>query len=188
MWFSRMIVLFHLVVFTASIVSQQWVFILIVNFHNFFGQWLTYFMGQTQHIGLISNSPDFRKNTRTVTLDPLSEFLYWRMNWHIEHHMFAAMPCYHLKAVHKEVAFDMPKPRTLLGAWREMREIWHRQQSEPDYEFDTPLPESAAVGGKTVNLVTSAEAGTIGDLAPEGLKDPGNTAVAANGLRTPLLS
>jgi hypothetical protein len=25
------------------------------------------------------------------------------MNWHIEHHMFAAVPCYNLKALHSEV-------------------------------------------------------------------------------------
>jgi hypothetical protein len=33
------------------------------------------------------------------------------MNWHIEHHMFAAVPCYNLKALHSEVR---PYPHGLL--------------------------------------------------------------------------
>ncbi|CAK0882672.1 unnamed protein product [Prorocentrum cordatum] len=171
MWFSQCIVIFHVSVFAASIVSGQWIFILIVNFHKFCAMWLTYFMGQTQHIGLKSDSPDFRKNTRTITLDPVSEFLYWHMNWHIEHHMFAGVPCYNLRALHEEVSLDMPAPRTLLGAWREMRETWHRQQADPEYEFDTPLPEFAGSSAKAVNLASEEQSGFIGDLAPTGLAD-----------------
>ena len=34
------------------------------------------------------------------TLDPLSSFC-WHMNWHLEHHMFAGVPCYNLKALHQ---------------------------------------------------------------------------------------
>ena len=30
--------------------------------------------------------------------------------------MFAAVPCYNLKALHYEVQDDMPAPRSLLGA------------------------------------------------------------------------
>ncbi len=113
-----------------------------------------------QHCGLRGSVPDFRKNTRSITLDPVSEFLFWykinlihlsdsflgenvllslklsiswtepairHMNWHCEHHMYAAVPCYNLKALHKEIAHDMPLPRTLIGAWQEMRMIWCRQ-------------------------------------------------------------
>ena len=54
--------------------------------------------------------------------------------------MYAAVPCYNLKRLHRAVARDMPAPRTLIGAWREMRETWRRQQSEPGYAFDTPVP------------------------------------------------
>merc|ERR1712139_418222 len=94
------------------------------------------------HCGLKPHTTDFRKCVRTVTLDPLSEFLYWHMNWHLEHHMFVLVPCYNLAALHKVVADDMPKPRTVLGAWREMRETWKRQQTDPDYAYDVPVPGS----------------------------------------------
>ena len=92
--------------------------------------------------GLKDNVADFRLCVRTITLDPVSQFLYWRMNWHLEHHMFAAVPCYNLKRLHGVVAADMPRPRTVVGAWREMRQTWKRQQVDPTYQFETPLPGS----------------------------------------------
>jgi fatty acid desaturase len=100
---------------------------------------------------------------RTITLDPFSQFLYWRMNWHLEHHMFAAIPCYNLKRLHRTVALDMPKPRTLLGAWKEMRQTWKRQQKDPAYQFDTPLPGRKEEKPKKADSLESS----IGDLAPE---------------------
>ena len=117
------------------------------------------------HCGLRDNIPDFRKCVRTITLDPISEFLYWRMNWHLEHHMFAGVPCYNLKKLHKLVAHDMPTPRTLSGAWQEMRETWRRQQNEPGYQFDTPVPSA---GRHTANAEDEL-ASSIGDLAPDAL-------------------
>lgn len=60
-------------------------------------------MGATQHCGLTGNIPDFRKSVRTITLNPVAEWLYWHMNWHTEHHMFAGVPCYNLAALHYAV-------------------------------------------------------------------------------------
>ena len=91
-----------------------------------------YFVGMTQHTGLRDNMPDFRLCLRTIQLDSLTSFRYWRMERHIEHHMFAGVPCYNLKRLSREIADDMPAPRSLLGAWREMRSVWQRQQTEPD--------------------------------------------------------
>merc|ERR1712176_668642 len=124
-------------------------------------------MGHTQHCVLPQSVPDFRISTRSLTLDPISEFLYWHMNWHIEHHMFAAVPCYNLKQVHDEVAHDMPEPRTLWGAWKEMRDIWHQQQLDPSYEFYVPLPKTGKDDEK-INDTENLE-GSIGDLAPSSL-------------------
>jgi fatty acid desaturase len=117
---------------------------------------------------LREHAPDFRKNTRSIKVNGLTEFLYWRMNWHIEHHMYAGVPCYNLRELAKEIADDMPEPRTLVGAWREMRATWRRQQDDPSYEFDTPLPETA---GETPTAKSDDELeSSIGELAPEGLR------------------
>jgi fatty acid desaturase len=88
------------------------------------------------------------------------------MNWHTEHHMFAAVPCYRLRAMHRTVAADMPKPRTLVGAWREIRQIYKKQKTDPSYQFDTPLPKKTDGKGRKQDTLESA----IGDLPPEDFK------------------
>ena len=93
------------------------------------------------HTGLRDNVPDFRLCCRTIKLDPFSGFVRWGMHYHIEHHMFAAVPCYNLGKLYRTVAADMPERRTMIGAWKEMVSIQRRQRREPDYQFDTPLPE-----------------------------------------------
>ena len=122
----------------------------------------------TQHCGLKENDNDFRKCVRSVKTNPLFEFLYWRMNWHTEHHMFAGVPCYNLKPLYHEIALQMPEPRTLVGAWQEMRETWFRQEKDPDYYFDTPVPSITAVSGG--HLPDDVLESSIGDLAPKGLQ------------------
>ena len=47
-----------------------------------------------------------------------------------------------------------------------MRETWRKQQVEPEYEFDTPLPAQ-----KTINTSNNDDplTSSIGDLAPKSL-------------------
>lgn len=165
---ARLLLLFHGIVVVTSLVSGYWVFVLIISFSPFIAGWCIYALGMTQHCGLKENDNDFRKSVRSVQTNPLFEFLYWRMNWHTEHHMFAGIPCYNLKALYREIADQMPKPRTLGEAWQEMRQTWHRQQSDPNYYFDTPVPPIANL--RKGQSADSALESSIGDLAPEGLR------------------
>ncbi len=164
---SRLLLAFHGSILVIAIVTGLWVLPLIFSVFPFIANWLAYFVGLTQHCGLQENTPDFRKSVRSITLNPLAEFLYWRMNWHTEHHMFAGVPCYNLKKLHREVAEDMPAPRTLRAAWQEMLETWRRQQTEPGYFFDTPLPPTAK---NSRSAMADELESSIGELAPEGLK------------------
>jgi len=80
--------------------------------------------------------------------------------------MFAGVPCYNLKKLHRFIADDMPNPRTLIGAWKEMREVWRKQQNDSEYQFDTPVPSSIKTNYKvSVDPLESS----IGDLAPKSL-------------------
>ena len=79
--------------------------------------------------------------------------------------MYGAVPCYNLEKVHRAVAHEMPEPRTLIGAWKEMRETWKRQQREPGYEYDTPVPAPQA-GGRGDDDPLAA---SMGGLAPRAL-------------------
>lgn len=160
---ARVTLLFHATVTVAGIASGLWLLPVLVSFPIFFGNVWKYFVGAPMHCGLRDNVADFRKCVRTITLDPLSTFLYWRMNWHMEHHMYAGVPCYNLRALSRTIAADLPTPRTLAGAWREMRATWKRQQVEPDYQYDTPVPTAT----KKVRAREDDELGSsIGDLAP----------------------
>lgn len=167
-WWARVLLLFHGIVVLTSLLSGYWVFALLISFSPFIAGWCSYALGMTQHCGLKENDTDFRKSVRSVQTNPLFEFLYWRMNWHTEHHMFAGVPCYNLKRLYREIADQMPKPRTLSEAWNEMRQTWTRQQSDPNYYFDTPVPPIANLSkGRAAD---SALESSIGDLAPSGLR------------------
>jgi len=167
MWWSRLQLIFHGSVLAYSIWTRQWALLFLINFFAFTANWLGYFVGMTQHCGLQGNVSDFRKCVRSIKLNPFVSFLYWRMNWHTEHHMYAGVPCYNLKKLSQAIAHDMPEPRTLIGAWREMLEIRRQQIRTPNYQFDTPLPASA---NKILMDNTDELASSIGELAPKGLR------------------
>ncbi len=160
---ARYLIAVHLSFAVFAVLIGYPILILIVSLHPFIGNWLRYFVGAPMHCGLRSDVSDFRKCVRTITLDPISEFLYWHMNWHLEHHMFAAVPCYNLKKLYEAVAEDMPKPRTLIGSWKEMLEVVKQQEADPAYEFDTPVPPQRTRKEKEQQLELEA---SIGDLAP----------------------
>lgn len=167
MWWSRLQLVFHGSVLVLSIWTKLWMLPLILTLFPFIANACGYFVGITQHCGLRDDTPDFRKCARSFTVNPLVCFLYWRMNWHTEHHMYAGVPCYNLGKLAREISDDMPKPQTLIGSWREMRGIWKKQRIDPAYQFDTPLPPTAnAVRTGTPDELESS----IGELAPEGLK------------------
>ena len=163
---ARFVVLCHVGFAVVCAAYGLWILAVVVSLGPVIANWHAYFVGGPMHCGLRDNVPDFRLCVRTITLDPVSEFLYWHMNWHLEHHMFAAVPCYHLAKLHRTVAHDMPAPRTLFGAWREICEVWRRQQQDPGYQFGTPLPAPAG----TANAALNPEAASIGDIAPRELR------------------
>ncbi len=168
---ARLVLLFHAVVIGGSFAIGLPILAVIISGHVCIGNWLKYFVGLPMHCGLRDNVADFRLCVRTITLNPIAEFLYWRMNWHTEHHMFAGVPCYNLAKLHKVVKGDMPEPRSLIGAWREMRETWRRQRTDPDYQFDTPLPPTARAAATQVTEAAADESleASIGDLAPKAI-------------------
>ena len=166
MRWSRFQLAFHSAVLVMAIPTGLWVLPLILTIPSYIANWLSYAVGLTQHCGLVENTTDFRKSTRSIRLPKFVEFLYWRMNWHIEHHMYAGIPCYNLSALAAEIRDDLPEPRSLRGAWREMLDTWERQEKDPDYAFDTPLPATAKT---EIRRAADIEETSIGDLAPKGL-------------------
>ena len=162
---SRILLTFHIFVLTFAMLTELWILPFIITIPSYTANWLSYFLGLTQHCGLRQNTTDFRKNTRSIRLPRFFEFLYWHMNWHTEHHMYAGVPCYNLPHLAEEIKNDMPEPKNLVGAWKEMLLIWQIQKSNPKYAYDTPVPYKSK---NTKDMPLGVK--SIGDLAPKGLR------------------
>jgi fatty acid desaturase len=88
---------------------------------------------------------DHRLNARTIQMNPVSRFLYWNMNYHVEHHMFPMVPYHALRALHAEVRDELPVPYpSLFAAYREILPTLLRQMHDPTYFVRRELPVSAA--------------------------------------------
>ena len=113
-----------------------------------YGGWLFFLCNNTQHIGLQDRVPDFRLCCRTFTLHPVVRFLYWHMNYHTEHHMYAAVPCYRLGRLHALIRHDLPPCADGIAAvWREIALIQNQQAADPAYrhhDFAPGMPARAA--------------------------------------------
>ena len=91
---ARIVAALYVVTIAAAIGFHSWVPILLIILPHFFGTWLMILHNTTQHAGLAENVLDHRLNCRTVFMNPFSRFVYWNMNYHVEHHMFPLVP-YH---------------------------------------------------------------------------------------------
>jgi Na+-transporting NADH:ubiquinone oxidoreductase subunit F len=117
----------------------------LVWFPNIFGTWLLYVYNMTQHAGLAENVLDHRLNCRTVYMNPVSRFMYWNMNYHVEHHMFPLVPYHALPRLHAVVKDDMPPTYpTIASAWREIIPAVLRQMHDYGYCVRRELPPPRA--------------------------------------------
>lgn len=118
--------------------------ILLVTFGPFFALWFKVATHMPQHMGLRPDVRDWRQSTRTYIGGPVSRFYYWNMNYHLEHHMYAAVPYYNLPKLRKEIEWDLPiATGGLIETWREVYRALDRQKQDSSYYFRPELPEGA---------------------------------------------
>jgi fatty acid desaturase len=131
----------HGLLIAASCWYKLWMLPVVTTLAMFSGNWLFFLCNNTQHIGLRDNVPDFRLCCRTFRLHPVVRFLYWQMNYHTEHHMYAAVPCYNLGKLHRAIQHDLPPcPVGIVATWKEIATIQQRQKQDPAYQYSAPLP------------------------------------------------
>ncbi|HMP75931.1 MAG TPA: NADH:ubiquinone reductase (Na(+)-transporting) subunit F [Kiritimatiellia bacterium] len=135
----------HLLIYLGTIalaIHQRSVLpLMFIGMPNLYGSWLTNIYGLTQHAGLAENVLDHRLNCRTVYMNRIHRYLYWNMNYHVEHHMFPLVPYHNLPRLHEIVKPDMPEPyRDLIEAWREIIPAVLRQVKDPAYHVKRKLP------------------------------------------------
>ncbi len=136
----------HVSILGVSLYFGLWLVPVLITLAPAYGGWLLFLCNTTQHVGLTDNVPDFRLCCRTITLNPLVQFLYWHMNFHIEHHMYAAVPCYNLGKLHRLIRHELPRcPVGLYQTWKEIITILKIQETDPEYQYtpELPLPSDA---------------------------------------------
>jgi fatty acid desaturase len=124
---------------TASIVP-----LVLIGLPRIYGAWHHVLTGFTQHGGLEEDVTDHRRNTRSVCMNPISRFVYWNMNYHVEHHMFPMVPYHALPALHEAIKHDLPKMSpSLLAAYREFIPVLLRQRRDPSFAIVRTLSTSS---------------------------------------------
>jgi fatty acid desaturase len=124
---ARCVLIGHAVLATSFILTGYWPLLLLVTFAPFVADWLSKLLALIQHYGMQPNVDDFRLNSRTVLLNPFVAFLYWQMNYHVEHHMYPGVPFYNLKKLRGRIEQDLPPACDgVIGVLREVSAIKSR--------------------------------------------------------------
>ncbi len=141
---ARIWTLIYAVTIAVALYSQSWFPIMLVGTPRLYGAWHHVLTGLTQHGGLADNVLDHRMNSRTVFINPVSRFIYWNMNYHVEHHMFPMVPYHALPRLHEMIKADLPAPTaSLWAAYKEIIPIWIRQFRGENVYLVRQLPATA---------------------------------------------
>ena len=144
---ARILLVGHTLLVAQAFFTGWWMLPVLITLAPFYGSMLFFLCNNTQHVGLQDEVADFRLCTRTIYLNPIVQFLYWHMNYHIEHHTYAGVPCYKLARLHRAIKHELPYTANgLAETWSIIITILRRQKREPSYQFvpDLPAPVGAA--------------------------------------------
>ena len=148
---ARVMVAIWIGVIALAVATTSILPVLYIGGPTIYGAWLMVFFGVTQHAGLQEDVLDHRFSTRTVKMNPIFRFLYLNMNYHVEHHMFPAVPYRALPELHDEISEQLPMaaPST-LAAYREIFRAIRHQSKDPTWELDRNVPDVQAASGQIV--------------------------------------
>jgi fatty acid desaturase len=138
----------HMVIYGAALVTAlaMWSFLplMLIGGPRIYGCWHMYMTGLIQHGGLAEDVIDHRLNSRTCYMNPVSRWIYWNMNYHVEHHMFPMVPYHALPRLHALIKDDLPAPcPNIFTAFAEMVPAILRQRHERGYYLRKTLPATA---------------------------------------------
>ena len=140
----------QILIVVVSLTFGLWLAPIVITLAPFYGGGLQWLCNNTQHTGLQDRVPDYRLCCRTILLNPFVRFLYWQMNYHTEHHMYAAVPCYNLGKLHEQVKVRPPVLPSRPGC---QLEAGHRNSAKTE-------------GGSGVSI-RGRSAGPPNDLEPD---------------------
>jgi fatty acid desaturase len=131
---ARITLLGHALIIAFAAVTGWWLVAALTTLAILYGRWVFFLNTYSQHTGLQDNVPDFRLCTRTIHHNPVLQYLYFHMNYHTEHHMYASVPCYNLERLRRVIDHDMPASENMFEAWRGIISILRRQKKDPRYQ------------------------------------------------------
>lgn len=141
---ARIWLAIYVAVIALSVALQSVLPLMYIGLPSLYGRWLVLLLALSQHGGLAEDVLDHRLNARTIYMNPILRFVYWNMNYHVEHHMFPMVPYHALPALHGEIHDDLPTPcRGLLVAYWTMLPVIWRQRRDPEYFLSPVLPATA---------------------------------------------
>lgn len=141
---ARFLITGHTLLALLFIASGYWFLIAVFTFGTFYCSWLGFLCGVIQHYGLNSDVPDFRMNTRTFTCSWLPAFYYWNMQYHLEHHMYPAVPFHNLPRLRAALSHDLPvAPHGLRATWREILALRNNILTQQDFVYVPTMPDGA---------------------------------------------
>ena len=134
----------YVAVMALAVATQSILPLMVIGFPRLYGAWHHRLTGILQHAGLAEDVIDHRLNSRTVYLDPISRFIYWNMNYHVEHHMFPMVPYHRLPELHELIKHDLPKPdKSMWQAYCKVLPVMLRQLRNQDIFLKRELPATA---------------------------------------------
>jgi fatty acid desaturase len=142
---ARIWLAIHVGAIAWAIAIHSWLPLMYIGvLPTMYGAWLAVYFGLTQHVGLAEDVLDHRLNSRTVYMNAIFRYVYWNMNYHVEHHMFPMVPYHALPKLHEAVKDDTPIPcASTIEAYREIITAVLHQQRDPGYTVRRRLPPEA---------------------------------------------
>ncbi|MEI8376096.1 MAG: NADH:ubiquinone reductase (Na(+)-transporting) subunit F [Planctomycetota bacterium] len=154
---ARIYLLIYAVVIGLAFYTHSILPLIYIGLPSIYGCWLMPIYGYTQHAGLAEDVLDHRLNCRTVYMNLVNRYLYWNMNYHLEHHMFPLVPYYNLPALHAIIKEDCPTPyESIFEAYREIIPAVLRQRKDPKYHVRRKLPSPAVLPTAETSLLIAA--------------------------------
>jgi fatty acid desaturase len=138
-WLAIYAAVVVLTILTGSIVP-----ILLIGGPRIYATFMHLVYGLTQHAGMGENVLDHRLNTRTIKMCWFNRFLYWNMNYHVEHHMYPMVPYHRLPELHEQIKGDLaPVYPSIWAAYKELVPAVLKQLKDQSYYVRRELPPGA---------------------------------------------
>jgi fatty acid desaturase len=119
----------------GAVFFSPWPFILYF-IPRFLGGCIVTLYINTQHMCMAEDLFDHRLTTRSIKCGWLERRLYWNMNYHIEHHLFPAVPFHALPRLNDSVREQLPLPLNgVIAANADILKAVSRQRTEPRFNL-----------------------------------------------------